>query len=290
MSDKQPIGRKYDQGKTLSGTVLAGFWRVAGRDALTEALSNSRNSGLDRDTVEALVDVLDEFFDVDLTIPERVYGACEQLTLYVSPQLYLRGAIEVGSYGARKYARDNWLHVEDGINRYYEAVGRHVEDLICGHWYDDDKEGPDGETVEGSHLPNLSHIFWGILAAGELLNRTRDAEALTCQGPYYQGQDMIGDPGPWEAQAIAGQDTPKPDAPKLVLPLEVGKTYRLTTPWGDADPDDSGEHVARDAMSDGDGAIIVRIGGWWFDVKTGRFRGGSDAQCLRNYVEGPVSE
>jgi hypothetical protein len=204
MSDKQPIGRKYDQGKTLSGTVLAGFWRVAGRDEVSVAFSSNPNSGLDGETVEALIDVFDTFFDVDLPIAQRVEDAAVMLSEALPPQLYLRGAIEVGSYGARKYERDNWLHVDDGINRYYEAVGRHVEDLICGHWYDDDKEGPDGETVEGSHLPNLSHIFWGILAAGELLSRKRDAE--TFEGEDESACVVCGDEPPC-GQCDASQET-----------------------------------------------------------------------------------
>lgn len=257
MSNNQ-VGRKYDQGKPLSGTVLAGFWRVAGRGEFAVALTHGA-CALDEEQRDKLIDVLDYFFDVNMPISARIEDACDELTTHINPEYYMRGAIEVGSYGARKYDRDNWLHVNDGINRYYEAVGRHVEDLICGHWYDDDKEGPNGETVEGSHLPNLSHIFWGILAAGELVGRKRDAETFEGEAADVVLEiDHEAEERAAHAEILSMTHLfvkPEP-LPGLVLPLEVGRKYAIVHEDGERN-----EGVAERTTSY-DGRPVVLIGPW----------------------------
>jgi hypothetical protein len=161
----ETIGRKDDNGKPWAATVLAGFWQVAGRVTFAAELAD-RDEGLGdcpRANAEILIDTLDAFFDVDRPVADRIDRAAA-LLLSADPDLYLRGAVAVGSYGARKYARDNWLRVDDGVMRYYEAVGRHVLDIACGEWIDTEDKG-------GSGLPNVYHVCWGILAAGELVRR-----------------------------------------------------------------------------------------------------------------------
>lgn len=193
----ETIGRKDDNGKPWAATVLAGFWRVAGRDKFESALADRED--LDDERSEILA-TLDAWFDVDSTIDERVWRACLLVQTCV-PSFYLRGAVAVGSYGARKYARDNWLRVDDGVMRYYEAVGRHVLDIICGEWIDAEDKG-------GSGLPNIYHVFWGILAAGELVRRQKEASDKTV---VPVGETVI---------------APSPEKPRLALPLRVGMRYR----------------------------------------------------------------
>ena len=65
---------------------------------------------------------------------------------------------EVTAYGARKYNWHGWRHVPKGIERYGDALGRHlVEEEI---------EGP---IDSGSGLLHAAHAAWNALARLELL-------------------------------------------------------------------------------------------------------------------------
>ena len=60
------------------------------------------------------------------------------------PLILLSGVVRVLTFGARKYADDNWMKVPDGKRRYYAAMMRHVSAWQGG-------EQNDPETGE-SHL------------------------------------------------------------------------------------------------------------------------------------------
>lgn len=89
------------------------------------------------------------------------------------PSIY-RGAIDyfpraieqvatVSTFGARKYAWKGWETVPDGVNRYSDALVRH---LIS--------EGK-GESVDtDSGLLHASHCAWNALARLELILRNRN--------------------------------------------------------------------------------------------------------------------
>jgi hypothetical protein len=156
------IGVKHDGGKPWAGTVLAGFWPRLG-----DQFGLHAGSHLDTDDLRGWSETLDAFFDVSLAIPDRLVKAAAHLNDHVSCGAYLPHVIDVGTYGARKYGRDNWLHVEGGVERYYEAVGRHVRDVILGDWRD-----------EESGCVNLGHIAWGILAGAELVRKAQPESAL----------------------------------------------------------------------------------------------------------------
>jgi hypothetical protein len=190
------IGVKHDGGKPWAGTVLAGFW-----PQLREYFHDqAQGDGEDLvDDLDGWCDALDVFFDVSIAIPDRIVKSAKYLTDHVSAAAYLPHVIAVGTYGARKYDRDNWLHVEGGVERYYEAVGRHVRDVMLGDWCD-----------EESGCVNLGHIAWGILAGAELVRRSAAVAGL--------------------AHAI---DTA--NRPTLKLPIEEGKTYIVTYADGKAD-------------------------------------------------------
>lgn len=64
----------------------------------------------------------------------------------------------VSSFGATKYAWDGWRHVDDGLNRYTDAMVRHIT-----------KEA-EGEVLDvESGLPHAAHACWNALARLELI-------------------------------------------------------------------------------------------------------------------------
>lgn len=68
--------------------------------------------------------------------------------------------VAVGEYGARKYADDNWIKVDNAERRYTDAMHRH--DLAIGR----------GEThdPESGHL-HAAHRAWNALAALDIILR-----------------------------------------------------------------------------------------------------------------------
>lgn len=54
---------------------------------------------------------------------------------------------KVLTYGAEKYADNNWQNLEDGIDRHYAALRRHLAAYRQGEYYD-----------EESGMPHLWHV------------------------------------------------------------------------------------------------------------------------------------
>ena len=76
----------------------------------------------------------------------------------------LRAVAEVSAIGAEKYAWGSWLHVPDGAQRYFEALGRHVLAEAT------EKLDPDTEKR------HAAHAAWNALARLELLERQEHEE------------------------------------------------------------------------------------------------------------------
>jgi len=72
----------------------------------------------------------------------------------------LFGVGEIGTFGANKYTDNGWKSVEDGINRYTDALLRHLFSHLSG-------EKCDPETGK----PHLWHAAWNILAIIELTEK-----------------------------------------------------------------------------------------------------------------------
>lgn len=71
----------------------------------------------------------------------------------------------VSGFGANKYAWHGWEGVGDGINRYSDAMVRHLL-----------REG-EGEVLDpDSGLLHAAHAAWGALARLELILRNRENE------------------------------------------------------------------------------------------------------------------
>lgn len=69
----------------------------------------------------------------------------------------LREVVKVATFGARKYVRGNWVHVENAQERYLDALHRH---LLAHHG---------GELLDAeSGLTHLAHAAWNILALLEM--------------------------------------------------------------------------------------------------------------------------
>lgn len=68
-------------------------------------------------------------------------------------QKALMAVAEVGTFGANKYSRGNWVHVDKAVERYTDAMWRHLL-----------QEGDDPE----SGLPHFHHFVWNALAVLQL--------------------------------------------------------------------------------------------------------------------------
>lgn len=69
----------------------------------------------------------------------------------------LEGVCSVATFGAKKYKRSSWHTVENGIQRYHDAMVRHM--LAKGRGEEIDPE---------SGRPHSWHIAWNALAISEL--------------------------------------------------------------------------------------------------------------------------
>lgn len=70
---------------------------------------------------------------------------------------------EISTFGAKKYAWNGWEAVEDGINRYSDAMVRHLF-----------KEGTGEVQDPDSGLLHAAHTAWGALARLELMLREQE--------------------------------------------------------------------------------------------------------------------
>jgi hypothetical protein len=75
----------------------------------------------------------------------------------------LASVSEVATYGANKYSPNGWIHVPDNINRYTDALLRHLLARASGQ--DKDYE---------SNLDHLAHAAWNALAILELTIREQE--------------------------------------------------------------------------------------------------------------------
>lgn len=81
----------------------------------------------------------------------------------------ISGVATVSAFGASKYAWKGWEHVTDGINRYTDAMVRHLIQEAAGEIVDPD-----------SGLPHAWHVAWNALARAELIMRDgKDKEVHT---------------------------------------------------------------------------------------------------------------
>ena len=68
---------------------------------------------------------------------------------------------EVATFGANKYSRGGWMSVNDGYNRYTDAMMRHF------------LYGKDGDEDPDSRLLHDAHLAWNALARLEFKLRDK---------------------------------------------------------------------------------------------------------------------
>lgn len=82
----------------------------------------------------------------------------------------LKAVGEVGTFGAEKYTPNGWVDVPNGIERYKDAMYRHLL-----------SEGVDEE----SGLEHLAHAAWNVLAVLELTIRAQSESPSTTDTPHH---------------------------------------------------------------------------------------------------------
>jgi len=75
----------------------------------------------------------------------------------------LESVAEVTTFGAKKYTPDGWKKVDGGIERYTDALGRHLL-----------KEKSEGYLDSDSQLPHAAQVAWNALARLELILNAED--------------------------------------------------------------------------------------------------------------------
>lgn len=71
----------------------------------------------------------------------------------------IEGVASVSGFGATKYAWDGWRYVPNGIDRYTDAMVRHLAAEAKGEVLDPE-----------SGLPHAWHTAWNALARAELIS------------------------------------------------------------------------------------------------------------------------
>lgn len=98
----------------------------------------------------------------------------------------------VSTFGANKYAWKGWENVPDGINRYSDAMMRHIMAEAKGEDFDND-----------SGLLHAAHAAWGALARLELILREDEAfEEFANDLSDEEFADLIS----WANKIMAGQN------------------------------------------------------------------------------------
>ena len=75
----------------------------------------------------------------------------------------LQAVGEIGTFGAKKYTPGGWIEVPDGIERYTDALYRHLLAEAAGEEFDSD-----------SKLAHMAHAAWNCLAVLELILRQEE--------------------------------------------------------------------------------------------------------------------
>lgn len=94
--------------------------------------------------------------------------------------------VAVLTYGAKKYSPDNWKHLENARQRYFDAANRHL-----WQWYGGEKKDPE------SGLHHLAHAMSSLMFLVQMDKEEEDAEAW--EEAWPQDEDM---------QRIIGLPTP----------------------------------------------------------------------------------
>lgn len=94
------------------------------------------------------------------------FGKVEVGLIFDDMPRALLAVAEIGTYGRHKYSKGGWKHVENGVERYTNAMDRHrLQETI---------EGADQET----DMLHAAHLAWNALARLELMIREQQSDAI----------------------------------------------------------------------------------------------------------------
>lgn len=123
-------------------------------DCRCDARSNAQIELVESDPTGKAANEPGAKLDAGKTMPSLILSAMPRALMAVA---------EVGTFGARKYSRDGWLSVENGVVRYTDAMDRH-------RLY----ETIDGLIDPQSNLLHAAHLAWNALARLELMLREQE--------------------------------------------------------------------------------------------------------------------
>ena len=111
------------------------------------------------EVIEGLLDSFDETEEENRKGVKHDQGKIKLRLIFDAMAKALEEVGKVGTFGGNKYTENGWQSVEDGVNRYTDAMYRHLNKYAQGEEYDDE-----------SGLCHLSHAAWKILAVIQLLH------------------------------------------------------------------------------------------------------------------------
>lgn len=79
----------------------------------------------------------------------------------------LEGVARVLTFGARKYSAHSWRNVEEGVDRYWSAMERHLNEIA--------KHGLDSRDDESGEL-HIDHVATNVLFISELIRTEKGIE------------------------------------------------------------------------------------------------------------------
>lgn len=183
-------GVKYDGDKPLVALVIGGF-----RHSLRELEKTYNHNG------EAIGDMSDVLFSSGVCLNDinTLYGMTMLVLQELSSDiLFTKNFFKdlnksimlvcaVGSFGAKKYAENNWMGLEDGEKRTLNAAMRHIMAYMSGEINNHEEFEKDGVKYT-CDLPHLAHAAWELLACIEFAryrlgmeSTAREAQEKLCR-------------------------------------------------------------------------------------------------------------
>lgn len=110
------------------------------------------------------------------------------------PLLTIEEIVKVYTAGAKKYAPNNWMHLENGYERYKAALFRHICEFERGNWLDAD-----------TGCIHLAQVAWNAIAmlhielekrkendTDNIKDESNDENTFESEGYFWANTDRFG--------------------------------------------------------------------------------------------------
>lgn len=173
-------GVKYDGDKPLVALVFGGFVNAISdcdvyednnedidNISINEALYKLPAYNGDKEKLTEVTCVCIQYLQKDIIIfsDNKKYKQ-DKITYWGRNYDALISIAQVGSFGAKKYAENNWMGLEDGEKRTLNAAMRHIMAYMSGEINNHEEFEKDGVKYT-CDLPHLGHAAWELLACIE---------------------------------------------------------------------------------------------------------------------------